>query len=223
MILWCITDLWKANVSHNHETRHHIFSQYCSAPKGSHLKSAYKVLHYLKGTIGLGLFYSATNDLVLMAITYANWGSCKDNTRSKSGLCMFLGTSLISWKSKKQDTVFHSLAESEYREMSFAVREVQWLVNMLREFDVPQRAHVPVFCDSTAAIHIANNAIFHDRTKHLESDCHKVRDMVKCGLIKTLHVMTSNQIADTFTKPLQHGLFHSLIDKMGLLSISSPA
>lgn len=197
--------------------------QYCSAPKGSHLHAAYKVLHYLKGTIGLGLFYSSTTDFTLSAFTYADWNSCKDSRRSTSGFCMFFGTYLISWKSKKQDIVSHSSAESEYRAMSFDVREVQWLVNMLREFDVPQRGPVPFFCDSTAAIHIANNAVFHERTKHLESGCHKVRGMVKYGLIKTLHVTSSNQIADTFTKPLQPGLFHSFVGKMGLLSISSPS
>lgn len=171
--------------------------QYCSAPKPSHLKAAYRVLQYLKGTIGLGLFYSSTNDLVLTAFTDADWNSCKDSRRSTSGFCMFLGHSLISWKSKKQETVSHSSAESEYRAMSFAVREVQWLVNMLRDFEAPQLTPVPFFCDSTAAIHIANNAVFHERTKHLESDCHKVRDMVKCKLIKTLHVTSTNQLADT--------------------------
>ena len=98
--------------------------------------------------------------------------------------------------------------------MSFGVREVQWLVNMLREFDAPQHGPVDLFCDSTAAIHIANNVVFHERTKHLEEDCHKVRDMVEIGLIKTLHVTTGNQLADIFTKPLQPDSFHSLMGKM---------
>ena len=94
--------------------------------------------------------------------------------------------------------------------MSFGVHEVQWLVNMLQEFDASQHGPVAFFCDSTAAIHIANNAVFHGRTKHLESDCHKVCDMVEIGLIKTLHVTTGNQ-------------FHSLMGKMGLFSITSPS
>lgn len=93
--------------------------QHCSAPKASQLKAAYKVLQYLKGTIGLEIFYFSTNNLVLTAFTDADWNSCKDSKRSTSGFCMFFGPSLISWKSKKQDTVFHSSAESEYRGMSF--------------------------------------------------------------------------------------------------------
>lgn len=136
---------------------------------------------------------------------------------------MFLGNSLISWKSKKQDTVSHSSAESEYRDMGFAVHEIQWLVNLLTDFQVLQSQPVAFFCDSTAAIHIANNAVFHERNKHLEFDCYKVRELILKGLIKTLHVRTDNQLADVFTKPLQPGHFHSIIGKMTLNSVFSPS
>lgn len=112
--------------------------QFTSAPNFSHMQAAYKVLHYLKGTIGMGLFYSADSDLTLKAYTDADWGSCKDSRRSTSGYCMFLGKSLISWKSKKQTTVSLSSAESEYRAMSFAAKEVLWLINLLGELQVPQ-------------------------------------------------------------------------------------
>lgn len=171
----------------------------------------------------MGLFYADNIDLTLKAFTDADWGACKDTRRSTTGYCMFLGSSLITWKSKKQDTVSHSSAESEYRAMGHDVREIKWLVKLLREFDAPQDNHVAFFCDSTAAIHIANNAVFHEHTKNLESDCHKVRDRVKEGLIKTLHLTSANQVADIFTKPLQAGLFHSIVGKIGLNSISSPS
>lgn len=59
--------------------------------------------------------------------------------------------------------------------MGFAIREIQGLVNLLTYFQVFQSQPVAFFCDSTAAIHIANNAVFHERTKHLEFDCHKVK------------------------------------------------
>lgn len=134
---------------------------------------------------------------------------------------MFLGTSLISWKSKKQDTVSCSYAESEYRAMSFAVKEVEWLVNLLDEFDGPQCQSVSFYCNSTAAIHITNNPVFHERIKHLELDCHKVRDKVISGLIKTLHVRTMDQLVDVFT--LHPGPFHYILSKMSLLSPNMPS
>ncbi|CAA7032723.1 unnamed protein product [Microthlaspi erraticum] len=197
--------------------------QFTSAPKKSHLQAAYKVLHYLKGTIGLGLFYSAESNLLLKGFTDDDWNSCADLRRSTSGFYMFLGNSLISWKSKKQQTASHSSAESEYRAMEIAVREISWLVKLLNEFQVFQPHPVAFCCDSTAAIHIANNSVFHERTKHVENDNHIVRDRIESGLIKTLHVTTDVQLADVFTKPLYPAHFHSLIGKMSLLSIYSPS
>ena len=197
--------------------------QFASAPQSLHLKAAYRVLHYLKGTIGLGLFYSAESDLKLKTYTDADWGSCLDTRRSTYGFCMFLGTALIAWKSKKQDVASHSSAESEYRAMSVAVKEVVWIANLCRELQAPQDKPIAFFCDSTAAIHIANNPVFHERTKHVELNCHQVRDMICSVLIKTLHVGTASQLADVFTKPIFPTQFNALIGKMSLHSIYSPS
>ncbi|KAL9858680.1 putative RNA-directed DNA polymerase [Arabidopsis thaliana] len=108
--------------------------QFTSSPKNTHLKAALKVLHYLKGTIRLGLFYSSKSDSCLKAYTDADWGSCVNSRSSTSGICMFFGDSLISWKSKKQDMTSNSSAESEYRAMAMGSREIAWLVKLLAEF-----------------------------------------------------------------------------------------
>lgn len=197
--------------------------QFTSTPKASHLQAAMRVLSYLKGSIGLGLFYSAEFTLVLQAFTDADWASCLDSRRSTSGYCMFLGNALISWKSKKQQTVSHSSAESEYRAMEFGSREVVWLRNLLAELQSEQSDHVAFFCDSTAAIHIATNPVFHERTKHIELDCHQVRKRVVRGVIKLLHVRTTNQLVDIFTKALFSPLFYSLVGNMALKSIYLPS
>lgn len=97
------------------------------------------------------------------------------------------------------------------------------LVKLLKEFQVHQSHPVAFYCDSTAAISIANNAVFHERTKHIENDCHMVRDRITSGLIKTLHIRTDTQLADVFTKPLYPAQFHSIVGKMSLLSIYSPS
>lgn len=83
----------------------HRLSQFVSQPCEHHLSAAYRVLKYLKGYVGLGLFYSSTSTLEPSIFADADWGTYTDTRRSISGFCLFLGSSLISWRSKKQGVV----------------------------------------------------------------------------------------------------------------------
>ncbi|XP_047314478.1 uncharacterized mitochondrial protein AtMg00810-like [Impatiens glandulifera] len=92
--------------------------------------------------------------------------------RSTTGYSFFLGTSLISRRSKKQTVVSRSSTEFEYRALADTTSNLLWLQWVLQDMDVPSSAAIPLFYDNNSVMQIAHNDVFHERTKHIERDCH---------------------------------------------------
>ena len=194
-------------------------SQYLSKPSTQHYNAACRVWRYLKQCPGQGLFFPRSSSLQITGFSDADWAGCIDTRKSVSGSCFYLGSSLISWRTKKQTTVSRSSSEAEYRALAAATCELQWLLYLLRDMKIAC-SQVPVlFCDSQSALHIAANPVFHERTKHLDIDCHIVREKFSAGMMKLLPVSSNNQHADFFTKPLLPKPFHFLKAKLNLINI----
>jgi hypothetical protein len=97
------------------------------------------------------------------------------------------------------------------------------LRTVLQEFRLLTQGLTPLCCDNQAAIHIANNPVFHERTKHIEVDCHFVRSKVESKDIITLFVPSRSQLANIFTKALPKNAINSICSKLGVIDIYSPA
>ncbi|XP_016163529.1 uncharacterized protein LOC107606076 [Arachis ipaensis] len=198
-------------------------SKFIDCPTDVHMQAAQKVLRYLKGCPSVGLFFAADNDLKITGFSDADWATCADSRRSIIGHCFYLRRSLISWKSKKQSTIARSSSEAEYCALALATCQAQWLSYIMRDLGMPVIEPITLFCDNRSAIHIATNPIFHERTKHIEVDCHTARNQHLSGLTHLMPVSSSNQLADFLTKALAPGPFATNIFKLGLLDIHSPS
>ncbi|KAK6120085.1 hypothetical protein DH2020_046215 [Rehmannia glutinosa] len=164
-------------------------SQFINDPYSTHWDAAVHVLRYLKGTPSKGLFYAAEDVYDFEAYCDADWATCLDSRRSLTGYCVYFGGALVSWRTKKQVTVSKSSAEAEYRSMSQTVCELLWLSYLATDLH---------------------------RTKHVEIDCHIVRNKYKDGFVLPHKVSTKLQLADVFTKSLGPGVFGFLLSKLGM-------
>ncbi len=199
-----------------------VVSQFMESPRTGHWDAVIRILRYLKGTPGRGLLYRNYGHIQIQGYTDADWAGSYDR-RSTSGYCVFMGGNLVSWKSKKQTVVARSSAESEYRAMAYATCELVWLKHLLQELGFEHSSPMELMCDNQAATHIASNPVFHERTKHIEVDCHFVREKLQEGLIKTPYVKSEDQLADLFTKSLRGSRVNFICSKLGAYDIYAPA
>ena len=125
-----------------------------------------------------------------------------------------MGPNLISWSSKKQHTVSRSSTESEYRALAHTTADVVWILQLLSTISVSLSTIPIIWCDNRSAIALAHNPISHARTKHIEIDCHFIRDKVLAKQIQLQFIASAAQVANLFTKPLPKDRFRFLSSKL---------
>ena len=118
-----------------------------------------------------------------------------------------------------------SSVEAEYRAMALATCELIWLKQLLQELRFGNEGQIYCFqlvCDNQATLHIASNSFFHERTKHIEVDCHFIREKIVSGCLTTNFVNSSNQLVDIFTKSLQGPRIQFICNKLGACNLYAP-
>ncbi|KAJ9543931.1 hypothetical protein OSB04_023638 [Centaurea solstitialis] len=171
-----------------------VVSQFMSSPRTAHWDAVCHILKYLKGAPGYGIKYQNHGHHTIEGFTDADYDGDPTSRRSTTGYCVFVGGNLVSWRSKKQNVIGFS-----------------------------QSKPMHLWCDNEATIHIANNPVFHERTKHIEVDCHFTRKKLEDGTISTPHVRTRDQLADVFTKTLPGSRITYICSKLGMINIYAPA
>ena len=173
------------------------------------LKESHLIVKYVNGTPNYGLWYSKDSNACLVGYSDADWAGSVDDRKSTSGGCFYLGNNLVSWMSKKQNSVSLSTAEAMYIAAGSCCTQLLQMKKLLHNYGIPHET-ICVFCDNTSAINLSNNPVQHSKLKHIEIHYHFIRDLVEHKVVCLEFIHTDNQKVNIFTKPLGGPRFESL-------------
>ncbi|KAJ0869676.1 putative RNA-directed DNA polymerase [Helianthus annuus] len=196
-----------------------IVSRLMQSPSVYHYGAAKRIMRYLAGTVGFGLWYGKTECVTLSGFTDSDWAGTSEDMKSLSANAFFLGTGAVSWMSKKQAVVALSTTEAEYIAAATGACQAVWMRKMLKELGHEQQEATPIWCDNRSTVFLTKNQGFHSRTKHINIKYHFIRSLVEEKEIKLVPCDTKEQIADIFTKALGVEQFCCLRSKLGMKSI----
>ncbi|XP_071714945.1 uncharacterized mitochondrial protein AtMg00810-like [Rutidosis leptorrhynchoides] len=194
-----------------------IVSQFMQCPTNVHLDAAKRIIRYVKGSIGHGLWYKKCDNVLLNGFVDPDWMGDANDRHSTSGYCFNIGSAVISWCSKKQDVVALSSTEAEYIAATMAAQECTWLRRLIGDILEKVDYVVKLRCDKESAIKLASNPIFHAGTKHIEMRYHFIREKVLSGETELANVRTNAQVADIFTKALMKAKFIEFREALGIV------
>ena len=175
-------------------------SQYMAEGADLHWQAGKRILRYLKGTKEKGVVYTKQDEYRLQAYCDSDWAQDPDDRKSVTGYVIYAQGGPVAWKSKKQATVARSSAEAEYVALADTISELLWIKMALSELEVPITGEIEIHIDNAAAQSMAENPVNHERTKHIDTAFHFIREVVKAKVVSLYHVNTKENIADLFTK-----------------------
>ncbi|KAH9669584.1 hypothetical protein KPL70_021844 [Citrus sinensis] len=197
-----------------------LVSRYMENPKTTHFKAAKRILRYIKGTTNFGLLYSFSKNYKLVGYSDSDWGGNVDDRKSTTGFVFFMGDTAFTWMSKKQPIVTLSTCEAEYVADTSSVCHAIWLRNLLKELSLAQEEPTEICVDNKSAIALSKNLVFHDRSKHIDTRYHFIRECIARKEVQIKYVKSQDQAANIFTKPLKQEDFVRFRSLLGVTGSS---
>jgi chaperone required for assembly of F1-ATPase len=155
-----------------------LVSRHMEASTMTHLKTAKRILRYVKGTLDFGLLYSPSKEFKLFGYSDSDWVGDIDDRKSTTGFVFYMGDTTFTWTSKKQPIVTLSTCEAEYVAATSSVCHAVWLRSLLKELHMSQVEATEIFVDNNLALALAKNSAFHDRSKHIDTRYHFIRECI---------------------------------------------
>jgi hypothetical protein len=193
---------------------------HCPGPE--HMRAAYRILRYLKGTRNHGMIYRSLPEStpirpVLLAYTDANWAESDDRISTSGMIIRLIDESeigdessfgdVIYYSTKRQDNITLSSTEAEYVAACSCSLEIVWLRRLMDQLGFKQQQPTIIMEDNTSAIALATGPSIGRRSKHIDVKYHKIRELVRDKIVKMCHVGTAEQWADFLTKNTGRNVF----------------
>ena len=131
-----------------------------------------------------------------------------------------MGDTAFTWISKKQPIVTLSICEAEYVAATSSVCHTIWLRNLLKELGLPQEEPSEIYVDNKSTIVLFKNSVFHDRSKHIDTRYHFIRECIAGKEVQIKYVKSQDQSVDIFTKPLKQKDFVRFRSLLGVTGSS---
>ncbi|GAA0173161.1 transmembrane signal receptor [Lithospermum erythrorhizon] len=194
-----------------------ILSRSISRPTEHHLQLAKKVLRYLRGSSGFGIFYQkGIEGGELLSYTDSDFASDKRDRKSTSGYVFMISGGAVAWSSKKQPIVTLSTTEAEFIAAAVCACQAIWMKRVLTEIEHSVSTCTQILCDNSSTIKLSKNPVMHGRSKHIDIRFHFLRNLSKEGSIELSFCGTHDQLADIMTKPLKKDTFIKFRTDLGM-------
>ncbi|KAL4204041.1 hypothetical protein AMTRI_Chr01g130220 [Amborella trichopoda] len=205
-----------------------ICSKFMNEPCKLHFVASKRILRYIQGTKKHNIKYIFENNTNLVGFSNSDWVGIIDDRKSTSGYILCQGTKVISWSSRKQNTMALSSTEAESISTTSVVYEAIWLRRILSNLQQKQNASTTIFYDlqqkqntsttifydNMSAIIMTKNLIFHNRSKHIEIRHHFIRELTEKGEIEPKFINTNDQLTNIFAKTISTEQFIQFRDLM---------
>ncbi|KAL0641339.1 hypothetical protein Bca4012_103089 [Brassica carinata] len=193
-------------------------SQHMQVPKEHHWRMVERILMYLNGSPDQGVWMGCNGSTEVVGYCDADWAVIEQTGDQPQAIAHSLEATWSRGRVRSKGGLLLK-CEAEYRAMLKLTNELVWIKGILKHLEIDQATPMTMHCDNQAAIHIASNSVFHERTKHIEVDCHKVRQMIILGVILPCYTRSEDQLADVFTKAARHKTMESIHIRLGLIDL----
>ena len=199
-----------------------MVSRFMESPTTEHWAAIKHIIRYIAGTTEYGCRYTCGSHSNLKLLGYSDSDHAGDleKRKSTSGVVFFLNGNLVTWSSQKQRVVSLSSCEAEYIAGASAACQGVWLTRLIADLTGEKLKNFKLLMDSKSAIELSKNPVYHERSKHIDTRYHFIRECVSDGIAEVEHVGTDKQLADIMTKPLGRVKFVEMRQELGVSQVS---